>query len=88
MYHAWAYDSPAGPYDKLLQEGDTVSVLGVDFEVMSVPGHTLDHIAYFSASEGALLWRYAIRGGLRTCFRGKQQANACIIREVGRIKRR
>ena len=48
------YDSPAGPYDKLLQEGDTVSVLGVDFEVMSVPGHTLDHIAYFSASEGAL----------------------------------
>jgi len=26
--------------------GDSVEVLGVDFDVLEVPGHTLDHIAY------------------------------------------
>jgi hydroxyacylglutathione hydrolase len=35
-------------------EGDIVSVLGVDFSVLNVPGHTLDHIAYYSAVEQVL----------------------------------
>jgi hydroxyacylglutathione hydrolase len=30
-------------------DGETVRVLGQDFEVMAVPGHTLGHIAYFAA---------------------------------------
>jgi hydroxyacylglutathione hydrolase len=30
-----------------LQEGDTVKVLGLDFEVLDVPGHTAGHIAYY-----------------------------------------
>jgi len=47
-------DSPAGPYDQVVAEGDTVSVLGVDFSVLNVPGHTLDHIAYYSPAERAL----------------------------------
>ncbi len=33
--------------DKLLSEGDRVEVFGIDFRVFEVPGHTLDHIAYF-----------------------------------------
>ena len=47
-------DSPAGPYQHTVAEGDTVSVLGVDFEVLAVPGHTLDHIAYYSSAQRAL----------------------------------
>ncbi len=35
---------------------DTVSVLGTEFEVMEVPGHTLDHIAYFQPGEVPLLF--------------------------------
>ena len=31
-------DSPAGPYQHTVAEGDTVSVLGVDFEVLAVRG--------------------------------------------------
>ena len=31
-------------------EGDTVTALGLSFEVACVPGHTLDHIAYISHS--------------------------------------
>jgi hydroxyacylglutathione hydrolase len=30
-----------------VQEGDTVSALGLNFQVMSVPGHTAGHVAYF-----------------------------------------
>ncbi len=31
--------------------GDQVSVLGETYEVLEVPGHTLDHIAYFCAGD-------------------------------------
>lgn len=34
-----------------LSEGDPVSVMALDFQVIEVPGHTLDHIAYY-APEG------------------------------------
>lgn len=37
-------------------EGDTVSALGLRFEVMDVPGHTSGHVAYFCAQmDGAPL---------------------------------
>ncbi|MEX1166881.1 MAG: hydroxyacylglutathione hydrolase [Hydrogenophaga sp.] len=32
-----------------LDDGETVSVLGFDFQVIAVPGHTAGHIAYFCA---------------------------------------
>lgn len=32
--------------------GDTVTVLGSQFEVLAVPGHTLDHIAYYTPASG------------------------------------
>ncbi len=35
-----------------LREGDHIEVLGVDWEVIEVPGHTLDHIAFFGTPEG------------------------------------
>ncbi|MDR6959791.1 hydroxyacylglutathione hydrolase [Pseudomonas brassicacearum] len=33
--------------DVALYDNDTLSVLGLDFEVYAVPGHTLGHIAYY-----------------------------------------
>lgn len=36
--------------------GDIVAVLGVDFQVQEVPGHTLDHISYFHDGEEPLLF--------------------------------
>ncbi len=30
-----------------LRDGDRVAVLGVDFEVLEVPGHTLGHVVYY-----------------------------------------
>ena len=41
-------------FEHTLIEGDAVSVLGERFTVFEVPGHTVDHIAYYSADEEAL----------------------------------
>lgn len=32
--------------DEVLHHGDQRQILGIDFKVLAVPGHTLDHIAY------------------------------------------
>lgn len=42
--------------DRRLGAGDRIDLLGRRFEVMEVPGHTLDHIAYFSAGDPPLLF--------------------------------
>ncbi|MDA8679527.1 hydroxyacylglutathione hydrolase [Luminiphilus sp.] len=46
--------SPAGEFDHALSESDRVVVLGESFEVLEVPGHTLDHIAYHCPAQSAL----------------------------------
>ena len=51
----WGPDtSPAGEFDHIVREGDKVQVLGTSFSVIAVPGHTLDHIAYYSELGQAL----------------------------------
>lgn len=42
--------------DERLGDGDDCRVLGRRFEVMAVPGHTLDHIAFFAAGTPSLLF--------------------------------
>ncbi|PLW82106.1 hydroxyacylglutathione hydrolase [Kineobactrum sediminis] len=37
--------------DHRLAEGDTLTVLGLEFSVLAVPGHTMDHIAYYCAGD-------------------------------------
>src|SRR5690606_21731186 len=33
-----------------LREGDSVTLFGHDFRVLEIPGHTLEHIAYYTES--------------------------------------
>lgn len=40
--------------DVVCQQDDTVEVLGQSFSVISVPGHTLDHVAFYNADEQIL----------------------------------
>ena len=42
--------------DHRLKGGDSIEILGVGLDVMEVPGHTLDHIAYFHAGDEPLLF--------------------------------
>ena len=32
--------------------GDVINVIGLSFEIIEIPGHTLDHIAYYSFNKG------------------------------------
>ena len=36
--------------DTKLIEGDKLNVIGIDFEIIEIPGHTLDHIAFVHKS--------------------------------------
>ena len=42
-----AREQITGPFTPL-EDGDTVQVLGLDFQVIDVPGHTAGHIAFFT----------------------------------------
>jgi hydroxyacylglutathione hydrolase len=45
-------DNPAIDHiDQRLQQGDQLDVLGLSLEILEVPGHTLDHIAYFARDQ-------------------------------------
>lgn len=40
-------DAIATNIQYILKEGDSVSIANLDFQVMEIPGHTAEHIAYF-----------------------------------------
>lgn len=49
-------ETPSPAISQRLREGDTVRAAGRKFSVLTIPGHTLDHIAYFSAVPEPLLF--------------------------------
>ena len=60
---------------KLIQEevnqGDTLSSLGIKFEVIEVPGHTLDHIAFYNEENNILFCGDTLfAGGCGRVFEG------------------
>ena len=36
--------------NKIVKESDKFSLIGIDFEVIEIPGHTLDHLAFYSSN--------------------------------------
>lgn len=38
--------------NKRLKDGDTLNIIGIEFQIIEIPGHTLDHIAYYSPNKG------------------------------------
>src|SRR5690554_2481364 len=54
-YGAPVYGPPSARIPQVthpLREGDRPTVLGLAFEILAVPGHTLDHIAYVTSDIG------------------------------------
>jgi|TARA_B110000977_G_scaffold71377_1_gene96843 hydroxyacylglutathione hydrolase len=47
-------NSPYRGLTHSVKEGDDVDVLGAHFTVIEIPGHTLDHIAYYNEQQGLL----------------------------------
>jgi hydroxyacylglutathione hydrolase len=55
----------------VVREGDAVTFAGVRFEVLEVPGHTLDHIAYHAPEAGVLFCGDTLfAGGCGRLFEG------------------
>ena len=43
--------------NNIVKESDKFSIIGIDFEVIEIPGHTLDHLAFYSSnSEDPMLF--------------------------------
>ena len=40
--------------NKKLKDGDKINIIGIEFKIIEIPGHTLDHIAFYSESEEAI----------------------------------
>ncbi len=38
--------------NNIVREFDKFSLIGIDFEVIEIPGHTLDHLAFYSFNDG------------------------------------
>jgi len=66
---------------RLLREGDRLAVLGVEFEVWEVPGHTLGHIAYV-ARDFVLCGDTLFSAGCGRLFEGTPQQ---MHRSLGRL---
>jgi hydroxyacylglutathione hydrolase len=58
-----------------LQQQDKITVLGTDFRVIEIPGHTLDHIAYYSESGKGILFcgDTLFAGGCGRVFEGNPE---------------
>ncbi len=67
-------NSPYKDADISVCEGDKVTVLDHVFSVMTVPGHTLDHICYYSAEQQVLFSGDTLfAGGCGRLFEGTAQ---------------
>ena len=80
----WGPHNPAiGQIGVRLGDGDRISVLGGEFEVIEVPGHTLDHIAFYCAEESLLFCGDTLfAGGCGRLFEGDA---ATMYRSLGRL---
>jgi hydroxyacylglutathione hydrolase len=72
--------------DETMSEGKLVSVLGYRFSVLEVPGHTLDHIAYYcSDSEVLFCGDTLFVGGCGRVFEGTFSMMQSSLEKLGRL---
>ena len=70
--------------NKQLMNGNLINVIGIDFQVIEIPGHTLDHIAFYSETfEEPILFcgDTLFSGGCGRVFEGTfEQMHASILK--------
>ena len=65
------HDSPFNGVEIKLKEDDEISIHGLTFKIIEVPGHTLDHIAYYSEEQNTLFCGDTLfSGGCGRIFEG------------------
>lgn len=66
--------SPCQLINRPLADHSKLSLMGIEFTIMSIPGHTLDHIAYFDSQGGNLFCGDTLfLGGCGRVFEGTME---------------
>jgi len=78
--------SPYAPIGVRLRDGDRATLLGLEFGVFEVPGHTLDHIALFSPELEALFCGDTLFAcGCGRLFEGTAEQMHASLDRIGRL---
>ncbi len=65
------YNSPFNGVDIKLKENDEIAIFNSSFKIIEIPGHTLDHIAYYSKNQNILFCGDTLfSGGCGRIFEG------------------
>jgi hydroxyacylglutathione hydrolase len=79
------------PIDVRLADTQKISLLGTHFQVIHVPGHTLDHIAFYSQNDGehAEPWLFSgdtlFSGGCGRLFEGSAEQMHTSLSKLGAL---
>lgn len=72
-----------------LADGDRIDVLDTYFQIIAVPGHTLDHIAYYAATPGGdplvFCGDTLFAGGCGRLFEGSPEQMDASLRRLGAL---
>jgi len=77
-----------GSVNKRLIDGDRLNVIGIDFEIMEIPGHTLDHIAFVHKNSDApfiLCGDTLFSGGCGRVFEGTFQQMYDSLNKISKL---
>lgn len=71
-----------------VKEGSGVSVIGLEFQVLDLPGHTLDHIGYYSNSQAWLFSGDVLFGlGCGRLFEGSAEQQFESLNKIKKLNR-
>ena len=73
---------------EIVTENDTINLLGCGFEIITVPGHTLDHIAFFCADYAWLFCGDTLfAGGCGRMFEGSAKMFYASLQKLVKLPR-
>ena len=78
--------SSVSPLDRTVSDGDSVVFGESEFRVMAVPGHTADHVVYYSAADNLLFTGDLLFvGGCGRIFEGTASEMWCSLQKVASL---
>lgn len=85
--HVYGPENPAiAGIDIPLTEGESIETLGYSFEVFETPGHTLDHISFYSLSNEVLFCGDTLfSGGCGRLFEGSYEQLYSSLQKLKRL---
>ncbi len=72
--------------DVFVKEGDRFNILDIEFEIIDIPGHTLDHIGFYAKKQGILFVGDTLfAGGCGRMFEGTPEMFHNSLAKIARL---